>query len=295
MIEKKYTALTPITPFLKGVGQIMLQDNPWTGLLFLVGIFCGSWVMGVAAIVSVVTGTLTAKLLRYEEGEINSGLYGFSAALVGVALTCLFQPTVIIWLAVILGSAVATIVQHVFIVRKVPAFTFPFILVTWLFLAIVHYSPALALTQPVIIDQSFNNSLGVLTRGYGQVIFQGSIWAGIIFFIGVMINSPIAAVYGLIGAAISGLLAYGLNEPMGDIYIGLLSYNAVLCAIALAGKRAMDAVLALIATVLSVFIMIQMRRMSLPVLTFPFVLGTWITLALKSTHFFQRIEHRRAD
>lgn len=293
MIAKKHSILTVGTPFLNGLSQIMLQENPWTGLLFLVGIFVGSWAMGVAAVVSVVTGTLTAKLLRYDEEEINSGLYGFSAALVGVALTCLFQPTAIIWMEIVIGSAVATIVQHAFIIRKIPAFTFPFIVVTWLFLVIVHYSPGLVFAQPALIDQSANNSLGVLTRGYGQVIFQGSIWAGIIFFIAVMINSPIAAIYGLIGAAISGLVAYGLNEPVGDIYMGLLSYNAVLCAIALAGKKAKDAILAFIATVLSVLIMVQMRRMNLPALTFPFVLATWIALAIKAAKRTEQLKKLR--
>jgi urea transporter len=92
--------LFPITVWLKGIGQIMLQENPWTGLLFMAGVFCGSKVMGLAIVIAVITGTLTARLFKYEETSINSGLYGFSAALVGVALVCFFQPTLIIWIAI---------------------------------------------------------------------------------------------------------------------------------------------------------------------------------------------------
>jgi urea transporter len=64
----------------------MFQDSEWTGLFFLIGIFFGSFIAGVAAVISVIAGTLTAKLLRYSEVEINSGLYGFSATLVVVVL-----------------------------------------------------------------------------------------------------------------------------------------------------------------------------------------------------------------
>lgn len=69
----------------------MLQDNPWTGLFFMVGIFFGSLAMGIAAILAVMTETIMAILLRYDVAEINSGIYAFSAALVGLALTVIFS------------------------------------------------------------------------------------------------------------------------------------------------------------------------------------------------------------
>ncbi len=41
---------TIITQVLKGLGQIMLQENAITGLLFLAGIFYSSATMGLAAL-----------------------------------------------------------------------------------------------------------------------------------------------------------------------------------------------------------------------------------------------------
>ena len=76
---------------LRGLGQIMLQENAATGVLFLIGIFYGSTTMGIAAILSVCCGTLTAKILGYDKSEIEKGLYGFSAALVGVALRSILK------------------------------------------------------------------------------------------------------------------------------------------------------------------------------------------------------------
>src|SRR5690554_2846821 len=116
---------------LKGLGQIMLQENPITGFLFLIGIFYGSFLMGVAALLATVCGTATALLLKYDKSEIDKGLYGFSAPLVGVALLLFLKPEFLCWLLIIIGSSFATIIQHFFIKRKIPVFTLPFVLVTW--------------------------------------------------------------------------------------------------------------------------------------------------------------------
>lgn len=110
---------------LEDLGQIMLQENAATGLLFLVGIFYGSVTIGLDAIVAVSCGTVTAQFLKYDKAEIEKGLYGFSAALVGVALVLYFEPVFIVWLFIIIGSIVATILQHFFIIKKIQVFTLP--------------------------------------------------------------------------------------------------------------------------------------------------------------------------
>ncbi|HWZ35500.1 MAG TPA: urea transporter [Mucilaginibacter sp.] len=281
MIKQKRNFLEGAKPFLKGIGQIMLQNNPWTGLFFLAGICCGSFIMGLAAVIAVTTGTFTAVLLNYDKDEIDKGLYGFSAVLVGVALICFFQPTIIVWIAILAGSVLAAVIQHLFIAKKIPAFTFPFILVTWLYLVIVHCYPTLFRLQPAAINTYTNNYLALFFHGFGQVIFQDNIWAGILFIIGVFINRPIAVIFAIAGIALSSVIAYQLKEPVNDIYLGLLSYNAVLCAIAFTGNKVRDFLMALIAVVLSVFIMVQMRHLNLSALTFPFVLATWLTLVIR--------------
>nr|WP_067053300.1 urea transporter [Mucilaginibacter sp. L294] len=281
MTKQKQSFLAIIAPFFRGIGQIMLQHNYLTGLFFLAGICCGSLMMGLAVTIAVTTGTFAAILLKYNKDEINNGLYGFSAALVGVALSCFFQLTTIAWVAIVIGSVLATIIQHLFIAKKVPAFTFPFILVTWLCLIIVGYYPTLMQPQPAATNVYQNNYIALFSHGFGQVIFQDNIWAGILFIIGVFINRPIAAVYALVSILLSSVIAYYLKEPINDIYMGLLSYNAVLCAIAFAGNKAEDFLMALISVALSVLITIQMRYLHLPALTFPFILATWLAMVIK--------------
>ncbi|MBW7859088.1 MAG: urea transporter, partial [Leptonema sp. (in: Bacteria)] len=95
---------------LKGFGQIMLQENAITGLLFLMGIFYGSFNMGLAAILATVCATSTAYFLKYDKSDIEKGLYGFSAALVGVAVMLFLKPVLLSWLLIIIGSVLAAII-----------------------------------------------------------------------------------------------------------------------------------------------------------------------------------------
>lgn len=138
-MDKILTKVPFIDQVLKGLGQIMLQENSSTGLLFLIGIFLGSIEGGIGAIVSTAVGTITAILLKYNKEEINAGLYGFSAALVGVALTIMFDSTFLIWILLVVASALAAIIQHFFIKRNIPVFTLPFILLTWCLIFGIHH------------------------------------------------------------------------------------------------------------------------------------------------------------
>lgn len=266
---------------LRGLGQIMLQENAATGLLFLIGIFYGSPFIGIAAILAASCGTITAQLLRYNQTEIEKGLYGFSAALVGVALTFYFEPVFVIWLAIIAGSVIATILQHLFIVKKIPVFTLPFVLVAWgiifLFQNVYPVAPSEFLSAAIPIDPSFTFAL----RGFGEVIFQGSLFASLTFFVGVFIHSPISALYGLAGALLAGVLSFCFSAPAGEIGMGLFSYNAVLCAIVFAGDKVKDGIWVLISVGLAVAIGLTMHHYRLTQLTFPFVAAACITLGLK--------------
>lgn len=280
MLEQKFPFIMTL---LRGLGQIMLQENAATGALFLIGVFYGSTTMGIAAIISVCCGTLTAKILGYDKLEIEKGLYGFSAALVGVALTLYFEPVLIIWLSIILGSIAATVLQHFFISKKIAVFTLPFVLVSWLILLL--FQNVYPLAPSVLLDTTFpiSHDFTFAFRGFGQVIFQGNLLAGILFCIGVYINSPISALYGIAGAVIGAILSSCFSAPDTGIAMGLFSYNAVLCAIVFAGDKVKDGLWVLLSVILSVLISLIMHQFHLTQLTFPFVAASCITLLLKNT------------
>lgn len=275
---------SPILILLTGLGQIMLQSNPITGLCFLVGVCYGSLLMGVAAVLSVACGTITAKFLKYPKEEIENGLYGFSPALVGVALLFYFQPVWVVWILVIVGSSLSAMLQHFFIIKKFPAFTLPFVLVTWLIIFGLKRLFLIPSSDFASSDtSSFSRILNFLFNGYGQVIFQGNYISGILFFIGVFICSPLGAIFGLVGGLISATLSYLFSISSESIEMGLYSYNAVLSAIAFAGNRNENYVWACVAILLTLIISTCMFIYNVTQLTFPFVMGTVITILIKKT------------
>jgi len=277
-----------ISVILKGLGQIMLQENSITGLLFLIGIFYGSIAMGFAALLATVCGTAVAYLLKYDHAEINQGLYGFSAALVGVAVMLFLKPVFWSWIIVVIGAVLAAMLQHFFIKRKIPAYTLPFVLVTWLILFVCNLfnSGLFTVSAPAIAEVS--DSLTDGFKSFGQVIFQSSLLSGILFFLAVFISSPISALYGLAAAIISAILAFYASIPINDINLGLYGFNAVLCAIVFAGPKVKDGMWVLISLILALVISLLMLKIGVTKLTFPFVLATWLTLFLKNKIFLKK-------
>lgn len=262
----------------------MLQENAISGLFFLVGISYGSLYMGIGTLLATIIGTATAYLLKYDIQETEKGLYGFSAALVGAATFLFLEPVFISWIIVVLGSICAALLQHFFIKRKIAAFTFPFVLVTWIIiLEIRNWAPDLLLTSSPITLTEADKYLFPF-KGFGQVIFQGSLISGVLFFIAVFINSRISALYGFIGALISGFIAYCFSLGHENIENGIWGYNAVLCAIVFAEKIGKNVLWALISILISVIIQLVMTHFNFLVLTFPFVLASFITLLLKAKY-----------
>ena len=77
---------------LKNISQVLLLNNAWTGLFILLGLFIGSWKVGVMALIASVIALLLAKRTNYSEEEINTGLSGFNPVLTAIALTLFLVP-----------------------------------------------------------------------------------------------------------------------------------------------------------------------------------------------------------
>lgn len=279
--EKNYADNNFIQQILNGVSQIMLQKNAITGLLFILGIALGSVYMALAAILATITGTVTAIVLKFDEYETGIGLYGFSAALVGVATILFFNETIIVWIAIAIGGALASILQHLFIKYNVPVFTLPFVLVTWLFIYLgsTFFPDLLRINESLaLVDTDY---LTYAFKGFGQVIFQDKFIIGIIFFVAVFISSPIAALYGMAASVLSAVAATYLQIPIETIGMGALSFNAVLCAIVFAGEEVKDGLFALISILISLAVSLLFLKYELPQLTFPFVVGAFTMLLIK--------------
>ena len=117
----------------RGIGQVMFQNNAFSGLLMLIGIFLNSWEMGILALSGNMISTLTAYFSGYGRDDIKDGL------------------------------------------------------------------------------------------------FQGNIWTGLFFLVGILVNSRTAAFYTVIGTLLPIPLAILLGIDADTLNMGLMGYNGVLC------------------------------------------------------------------
>lgn len=269
------------SPVLRGIGQIMLQNSTVTGTLLLLGICYGSITMGIAALLGASFGTATARLLKIPRTLINDGLFGFNAALTGVALILYFKPGLTLWGLIIVGAAVSSLIQCLFVKYKLALYTLPFVLTTWILLLATNYFFPGAQLQPALPEIQHGESFEFIIRGYGQVIFQNSLIAGVLFFVGVFFNAPIAALYGVVGGVLAAVISYYFDAQPQDIANGIFSFNAVLCAIALSGEKVIDGFWVLCACILSLCCSLILYRIGIPQLTFPFVAATVAVSSVK--------------
>ena len=203
--------LEKIKILFRGIGQVMFQNNAWSGVLMLAGIACNSLYMAGLALLGTVVSTSTARIAGYSCEDIRNGLYGFNGTLVGIAVGVFMNISVWAFMLLIIGAALSTWVMRLFQRQRfVPGYTAPFILVTWLLLLLERTvfpslelsSDSVAVQEPVNID-----FFQVFCLHIGQVMFQGgTVLSGLFFLVGIWINSRLNGLYAMWGAVLHGIL-----------------------------------------------------------------------------------------
>lgn len=307
---------------LRGASQVMLQNNPVTGLLILAAIAWGAIRTGTAevavgALVGLLAGTGTALLLRVDVASWRQGLFGFSPLLTGAALPTFLAAKPLLWAYVVLGAAVTTVVtlalSNVLNSWAVPALTFPFVLTSW-FLLMGAYQfmriGAGALSRPALpaatspesahVPLAFDFLATGTLKGIAQVFLIDDWISGAVILVALAVNSRAVALAALLGSAVGTALAIGLGAEATAIGKGIWGFNAVLTAIALGAVfyRPMPAVAvyALLGTIATVWVQAALTTVlapyGIPTLTGPFVVATWLFL-LPKRHFAPIPHHKR--
>ncbi|WP_315388335.1 urea transporter [uncultured Stenotrophomonas sp.] len=293
---------------LRGIGQVVFQNNPWSGLVILLGIAFNSWIYAAICVVGVLASTLTAVVLKADRGLIRDGLFGFNGALVALALIAFtsedFQtgavPSFAMFVYLVCGAAMSSMafasLAALLGPHKVAPLTMPFVLIGWLFLfAILKFDAIEAgpMAKPVSPDQFSYVAPYVLPTWYmgigasiGQIFFQDNWITGYIILLGIALHSRIAAGMCLLGAITGTVVAALFGGPEGAIRDGLFGYNAALTAMALGGVflvltwRSFCYALfgAAVSAWLWASVAIFLKPIGMPVLTSSFVIVTWLML-----------------
>lgn len=292
---------------LRGAGQVMFQNNPLSGLLFIAAIAWGALAADagsvlIGGLLGLVAATLAARWLRVPDDGLAAGLYGYNGLLVGLALPTFLVPTPLLWLYVLLGAAVSVVAMratgNVTQGWRVSALTFPFVLTTWLMLLAAYAFAGLGGQTPPFagemepLDPAASNPLdlagfvGGVLHSISQVFLKGDSVSALLFLAGLALGSPWAALFALAGALLAVSSAHLLGAESELVSAGLLGFSPVLTAVALGtvfyrpGWRV--AAYAALGTLFTVVAQAAMNMafapLGLPALTAPFVLCTWLFL-----------------
>lgn len=292
---------------LRSIGQVMFQNNPITGLLFLAAIAWGSYAGGVpqvviAGVLAVVVANLTAQWLNADSESLHSGLYGYNAVLVGLALATFLAPNALLWVYVVLGASVSVIAMlgtaNAVKPWGISSLTFPFVLTTWLLLLATYgfsglVGAALPAGDVITAFQPYEASplnlidllQGVL-KSVSQVFLKANGVSAVLLLAGLAVNSLAAAAFALAGAILAVLAAHLFGAESELITGGLLGFSPVLTAIALGAvfyrpswRVTIYAMLGTLFTVIAqAALNVALTPLAIPALTAPFVLVTWIFL-----------------
>ena len=285
---------------LRGIGQVMLQNNSYTGLLFLAGMFYNSALLGLAMLAGAAASTATALLLGLNRAQLRAGWFGFNGALTGIALLYFFQPDVRVWVSVLCAAAATTVLMAALLrmlaTWQLPALTAPFVFTTLCFVLAsarfgqLHATQQLPTSGRLPQGASIEGvvSLGTfaegLFNGVAQVFFQGNVVTGMLFTLGLLVSSRVAAVSALLGSLAGWLVGWGLGAAEPGLRVGAYGFNSALTAIVLCDmvlvlsvSTATYALLAALTTaVVYAAVSAAFEPLGMPALTLPFVLVAWV-------------------
>ena len=307
MAEKKDNFLATC---LRGASQVFFMENAITGALFLLAIAyasyaSGNWATTIGAVIGVAVATLTAQYLHCADEPTGQGLFGFNGILVGVALPTFIAVSPLLWLYIVVGAAVSTVVTAAFAATLtkswgIPGSTGPFVLTGWLMVAGAYSFGGLAVTgeepklgsdyvQGLVSIPSPIDMLKIFFRNIGQVFLLGSEVSGAIILAGIFLASVRAGIAAVAGSVIAMAIAMAIGADPSAVNAGLYGFSPVLTAIAVGvifiEPSPRVAVYAAMATVMTVFVQGALdaivQPVGLPSFTAPYVLTMYLFIAPK--------------
>ncbi|MGE6531648.1 urea transporter [Pseudomonas sp. NPDC077382] len=275
---------------LNGISQVFLQRHLGCGLLVLVAIGLHDTALLAGTLLGLLSGTFTAWCLGYPRDDIETGLYGYNASLLGLLITLMLGLVPLACLLMILSGALSTPMQHHLLRRmrerrSLPGFTLPFVLLGWL--AMGGCGVLEGVVEARVPEHQLDGwgALGGIMKGLGQVLFLPDPLAGLCLLTALLLADRNAAVWTLCGSAagIYTALLAGASEP--SALAGLAGYNPALAALAL--SQVHRSVLApALGIGLAVLFRLFFDQLGLPPLTMPFILACWTVML--ATREYQR-------
>ncbi|MBA9028724.1 urea transporter [Peribacillus huizhouensis] len=291
-----------ITATLNGISQVILIENPLTGVLILLAITISDYFLGMISLVSAIIGTLIGTIGGADKKIVNQGLFGYNSVLTGIALTEYLNGPYQ-WIIALIASAIAALftaaLMHIMRKTEIPILTFPYFVLTWFILLASYRLETFHLSADLEPQSLANWTLNIAGKGnwiegsfkgIGQIFFLDNTLSGVLLFIAIFFAGWKFGLYAIIGNITALLVSYQLEGEHGLIFMGLYGYNAILAILAVSivfntERTKFSFITGIIAACLTVPIMAGLSTLllpyGLPALTMPFVLSTWLLLGAK--------------
>lgn len=262
------------TALLNGFSQIFLQRNPLCGLLCLCAILFTAPALLGGALLGGVAGLLTAQRRNYAKADRQAGLFSYNGVLLGLLLSLYFPWSALLPPLILAAGGLSAMItqqwlKRVRVSQYLPAYTTPFVVLSWLLLCFATPS-----TTAHLIEVSTLNMLAAPLKGIGQVMFLGHPLAGAMIAAGLLIADRRAFCWALL-ASVAGMGWSMLHHDFYSALLGLGGYNAVLAALALSSQR-QQPWLPLLGITLALLLTPLFAAIGLPTLTAPFILACWL-------------------
>lgn len=302
-----------VNGFLRGVGQVVMMNNPLSGLIAFIAVSIASPPrLALLLFVGLMVATATAKLLRMPRIVTRHGLHSFNGAIVGAiaARYLRFDGDMdLLWtvLEVALFSAFSTVLNQALGNMLVPTFKLPPLhwpgVLCGLMLLLV--SGPLASSEPRVITTwtsafdataapefdswSAGDFIGAMFRGTAQAYACDNEWAGLAILLAIALFSPLSAAAALLGSLVGLCCGWGFGAPATAVWLGLWGSGASLTAVAIGGLFyawsgrvfAMAMLAACAAAMVHAAVWSWMRPYGLPPLTLGFCLAAPVFIMVR--------------
>ncbi len=244
---------------LNSYSQVFFSTSK-TLAVFLMGISFFDYGAGIGGLVAVLVANLLAWQMGYNSWFLRSGLYGFNALLVGLGVGLFYQPSLQVYVLIIVSALTCFFLTIVFqgVLGKygLPFLSVPFLLTIWIVALSAGSLSALNLSERGIFVYNELYSIGgtffvdlydflekgisstfirIYFRSLAAIFFQTHLLAGIIIALGLLIYSRITFVLSMLGYAVAYLFYWLAGIEFDSLGYTFIGFNYILTAIALGG------------------------------------------------------------
>ncbi|MBK8496641.1 MAG: urea transporter [Chitinophagaceae bacterium] len=251
----KYIAATVLNSY----SMLFFSNKKFFAIMVLLASFFNPYT-GFAGLVATVTAAIVAYFIGFSREQVKSGLYTYSASLVGLGMGTFYEFGTGFWILLVLATVLAVLLSAAFIAKlgksNLPALSLAFIFTLWVVILSSKEFAVIGLTQRNIywLNEMYAaggtdlinlvqrvetiampDMLSGFLRSLSAILFQSNIASGILLSIGLLFFSRIALTLMVAGYTIAILFIQLMDGYAGSVNYYNLGTNFMLVSVALGG------------------------------------------------------------